>query len=236
MEEEKSEPINPFANWPIYVDPWERLERRTKCEIWKRTGSTIYDTDFNVPDEPNLEFTPRVLAAMEREYFTGKGKLILPRLRMSADKWIFWTVTQGLFRMGAKNRLFVFQGPPDILMLRHSKKKCWVRAPDYNTIIADITNSCNTLKRQLMAVLNRYDNTTKAFRVCRENFKNMPDFVWSQGGRNPAHRQRRWKHMPRSRGGNQPDLKPYRSEPNPQDSIKQMLEDYHQWLNQYSPL
>ena len=34
-----------------------------------------------------------------------------------------------------------------------------------------------------MAVLDRYDNRTKAFRVCRDNFKNMPDFVWSQGGR-----------------------------------------------------
>ena len=113
---------NPFANWPVYQDPWERIERQTKFEIWKRTRSTIYDTEFNVPDEPVLEFTPRSLATMEKEYFTKNGKLKLDRLRMSADKWIFWTVTQGLFRMGSKNGMFVFQGDPDILMLRHSKK------------------------------------------------------------------------------------------------------------------
>ena len=227
---------NPFANWPVYQDPWERIERQTKCEIWKRTRSTIYDTECKINDEPEVGFIPRNLATMEKEFFADKGKLILSRLGMSADKWIFWTVTQGLFRMGAKNRLFVFQGPPDILMLRHSTKKSWARASDYNTLIPEITNSCNTLKRRLVAVLDRYDSRKKCFLVCRDNFKNMPDFVWSQGGRNPAHRQRRWKHKPRSRGGNQPDLKPMKSEPNPQDSVKQMMEDYHQWLNQYSQL
>ena len=234
MEEEKGD--NPFYDWPMYQDPWERLERRTKCEIWKRTRSTIYDTGFNVPDKPDLEFTPRNLATMEKEFFTKKGKIILDRLRTRADQWIFWTVTQGLFRMGSRNKLYVFQGPPDILMLRHSKKKCWARAPDYNTLIAEITNSCNTLKRRLMAVLDRYDSRTKGFLVCRDNFKNMPDFVWSQGGRGHEHKQRMWKHVPRSRGGNQRDLKPQPSVKNEQDSIKQMMEDYNQWLNQYSPL
>ena len=87
-----------------------------------------------------------------------------------------------------------------------------------------------------MAVLDRYDNRTKTFLVCRDNFKNMPDFVWSQGGRGHEHKQRMWKHVPRSRGGNQRDLKPQPSVKNEQDSIKQMMEDYNQWLNQYSPL
>ena len=228
MEEEKS---NPFGEWPTCTYPWEYVEQRRKSRLFEE-GTFLYKTKVKPTKEIRSEFEARPMKEMLKDFFKG-GNPKLYRLGQSADMWIFWSVTQGMYRMNRLKQMFVFQGQsPDILRLKHGSENFWYQVPEHRgfQICHHITDTCNLLYSQILQKFVRCNNRNTYRKNSLINFRKIAEFVQFQTYRSCEHKQRRWTYQGRTRGGNMSTLKASPSIPHPQHSVHRILTDYHMWL------
>ena len=233
MEDEKGdEKQNPFEEWPSCTYPWEYVEQRRKSRLFNE-GTFLYKTKVRPVGEIRTEFEARPMSEMLKDFFTRNGNPKLYRLGKFADLWIFWSVTQGMYRMNRLKQMFVFQGEsPDILRLKHGSENYWYHVSEHRgfQICHEITDTCNLLHSQILQKFVRCNNRTMYRKNSLVNFRKIAEFVQFQTYRSNEHKQRRWTYQGRKRGGNQPTLKAAPSIPHPQHSVHRILTDYHMWL------
>ena len=240
MEEEKEEKVNEFSDWPSREEPWDRLNARwlfkngipmfgldESCTVIK----TLTEKEIK---ELKKRFEPREMADMLKDFFHN-GKPVLARMGQQASLWILWSVTQGKYRVNHWKKMWVFTGQdPHIRNLLTSN---WEKTEmfsyewiDSESIMKEITNTCNRLYAKILQKLKRHTSKSKYYKCMLLNLRNLPEFVMFQNGRAHVHKQNRWFYVGRSVGGNKQDLKPAPSIPHPMCSVHHMLEDYHDWL------
>ena len=233
MEDEKGdEKSNPFEEWPTCTYPWEYVEQRRKCRLFHE-GTFLYNTEVRPVEEVRNEFEQRPMSEMLRDFFTRGGIPKLYRLGQSADMWIFWSVTQGMYRMNRLKQMFVFQGEsPDILRLKHGSENSWYHVSEHRgfQICRDITDTCNLLYSQILRKFVRCNTRKTNSKNRLINFRKIAEFVQFQTYLKPEHKQRRWSYQGITRGGNMGRAKAAPSIPHPQHSVHRILLDYHMWL------
>ena len=234
MEEEK---VNEYVDWPSREDPWDRLDTR-----WLfKNGVPQIDEDPMVKTRPKAElkvlkesFEAREMADMLKDFFHN-GKPVLGHMGQQAALWILWSVTRGKYRVDTNKRMWVFTGEDPHFRLLQTKH--WQKVEgfsyeysDSDSIMKQITGTCNRLCGKVLQKLKRYPGKSKYYKCMLLNLRNLPEFVMFQNGRAHAHKQNRWFYVGRSVGGNKADLKPAPSIPHAMCSVHRMLEDYHDWL------
>ena len=236
MDEEKQ---NPFTDYAECVYPWEYLERRTKCDLFKN-GIFVYDTEVKTRDPPHTEFEPRNMFETMYPFFWGgksknkvrHGSPNLFRLGQYADMWIFWAVTQGRYRMNRNKQMFLYQGTdPWILRLKHGSENSWTQIPEHVAFatLKAITETCNQLYTAISQQVVRCHGRSVYFKNTLINYRKIKEFVQFQSYKKPEHKNRRWSHQPRKVGGGKTE-KEAASIRHPQESVHRMLCDYHMWL------
>jgi len=234
---------NPYTDWASVSTPWERLERYAKCQICKlaAAGRPFQKCDRNHLLKPHprrtdalfwSEFKEAPQEEMMKDFFLPNGEPRLLRLGQNFDWWIFWSVTQGFYRMDRNKRIFTYvaEGTPTILDFKDSKgywDKCYTG--DGFPILAEITEACNRLIAAVLARLSRYPERTKAVLCVLENMIRLPEMVMFQSYRGHEHKQFRWIfQVGPNAGGRAPKVaKPL---PIPKQSVHWMMMSYHLWL------
>ena len=228
MEEEKS---TPFEEWMTCVCPWEYVEQRRKSRLFKK-GVHVYDTKVLPVDVPRTEFELRPMSEMLRDFFQ-EGNPLMYKFGQSADMWIFWSVTKGMYRMNQMKQMFVFQGQsPDILRLKHGSENFWLQVSEHRGFenVQKITTTCNQLYSQILRKFVRCTNRNDLRSNRLNNFRMIEEFVQFQSHRNHEHKKRRWTYLGRTQGGNKGRAKAASSIPHPQHSVHRLLLDYHMWV------
>jgi len=235
---------NPYTDWPSMTTPWELLEQYTKCQIWKRAADgkpfQKYARNHLLTSHPKRtvanhwwEFHESPLEEMMKEFFDKTGKPRLSRLGQNVDWWIFWSVTNGFYRMDRKKRTFTYvaAGQPTILDFADSKgfwDKCSGGDGGF-PILAEVTESCNRLIAAVLARFSRYQKRTKPVVCFTENMIRLPEMVMFQSYRGHDHKQFRWHYQagPRAGGKTPRVAKPLLI---PKQSVHWMMMNYHLWL------
>lgn len=236
---------NPYTDWPSAPTPWERLEQYSKCQLWRQETAAMRDPRKKFKRNHLLKSHPRrkdrpfwrefkeaPQGEMMKDFFHTDGRPRLGRLGQNFDWWIFWSVTQGFYRMDRKKRIFTYvgEGQPTILDFADSKgfwEKCLCE--EGFPILADITDACNRLIAAVLTRFSRYKKRTKTVLCFLENMIRLPEMVMFQSYRKHDHKQFRWIYQvgPKMGGKSPPVAKPL---PIPKQSVHWMLMNYHLWL------
>jgi len=191
--------------------------------------------EFHPSPEKLRIFTPEPPKYYVDQFFTAKGKARLVRLGQHVDRWIVWTVTQGMYRMDSNKRIYTYKGIRPTILHLASSEGMWLKVGDaYNfpqPILQGITETCNMVLEALQNRLNRYETKPKYkfFKCVFENLGRHPEFVQYQKHRGHEHKQFRWHYAepPREGGNSKSAAKPVLLR---KESVHNILKRYHAWL------
>ena len=232
--EENEEKSNPFEGYSSFLSrtPYEYLEQRAKYDQFE-AGNACYNTDVKFRTEPILRFTPRPMTEMVKEFFRRDGRPQYTRLGDNVAEWILWSVTEGRYRIDRMRRVFAFKGiEAPVLSLKAAKR--WVRVhPEYGDVsmLDAITETCNQLSEQILIRLKAHNSSSRMFKNCLFNFRNLPEFVSTQRDRTYEQKNYRVGYQPIPQAGAAPDSKACKSTPNAVQSVHRYLYNYHIWCD-----
>ena len=240
--------VNPYFDYMEYTaQPWVYFERQKKYKLYrkgissycKQAGSPFASTNnYDVTEERQpsvIAFQPRNVKDMLADFFvSGKPKLTF--LGKHADQFIIWSVCQGRYRANSNKSVWVYQGADgDILKLKHGESALWRKVDETVGfgIIREIAEMCDRLYAEILHRFARYSSSSKYYKCCLENYRNLPEFAQFQTHRTPDHKKMVWIHQGRSQGGKKKDMKPEKPIANKVQSIHRALLNYHTWLPEF---